>query len=96
MAMGTLQDFTIDQMAGSAALVIGSIGALLTIIWQSRCHCKCNLCYLFQCERRPPPDDVERPADDAAAVEPEPEPEPETLIPPKSALRPEPEPEMQP
>ena len=66
MAMGTLQDFTIDQMAGSAALVIGSIGALLTIIWQSRCHCKCNLCYLFQCERRPPPDDIERPTDDAA------------------------------
>ena len=66
MAMGTLQDFTIDQMAGSAALVIGSIGALLSIIWQSKCHCKCNLRYLFQCERRPPPDDVERPADDAA------------------------------
>jgi hypothetical protein len=56
MAWGTLQDFTIDQAAGSAALVIGSIGALLTIIWQSRCHCKCNLCYIFQCERRPPPE----------------------------------------
>jgi hypothetical protein len=56
MGWGTLQDFTIDQAAGSAALVIGSIGALLTIIWQSKCHCKCNLCYLFQCERRPPPD----------------------------------------
>ena len=36
MGWGTLQDFTIDQAAGSAALVIGSIGALLTIIWQSR------------------------------------------------------------
>jgi hypothetical protein len=62
MTWGTLQDFTIDQAAGSAALVIGSIGALLTIIWQSRCHCKCNLCYLFQCERRPPPTDEENPA----------------------------------
>ena len=51
---GQLQDFTIDQFAGSAALIIGSIGALLTIIWQSRCHCKCNLCYIFQCERKPP------------------------------------------
>ena len=59
MGWGTLQDFTIDQAAGSAALVIGSIGVLLTIIWQSRCHCKCNLCYIFQCERRPPPDGKE-------------------------------------
>ena len=53
---GQLQDFTIDQFAGSAALIIGSIGALLTILWQSRCHCKCNLCYIFQCERKPPPE----------------------------------------
>ena len=51
---GKLQNFTIDQFAGSAALIIGSVGALLTIIWQSRCHCKCNLCYIFQCERKPP------------------------------------------
>ena len=56
---GQLQDFTIDQFAGSAALIIGSIGALLTIIWQSRCHCKCNLCYIFQCERKPPAESVE-------------------------------------
>ena len=54
MTSGQLQNFTIDQFAGSAALIIGSIGALLTIIWQSRCHCKCNLCYIFQCERKPP------------------------------------------
>ena len=26
-------------------------------MWQSKCHCKCNLCYLFQCERRPPSED---------------------------------------
>ena len=56
---GKLQNFTIDQFAGSAALIIGSIGALLTIIWQSRCHCKCNLCYIFQCERKPPTETVE-------------------------------------
>ena len=56
---GQLQDFTIDQFAGSAALIIGSVGALLTIIWQSRCHCKCNLCYIFQCERKPPAESVE-------------------------------------
>ena len=23
-------------------------------MWQSKCHCKVNLCYIFQCERRPP------------------------------------------
>ena len=81
--MGQLENFTIDQFAGSAALIIGSIGALLTIIWQSRCHCKCNLCYLFQCERRPPPDDIERPADNA--VEPDDAPaddDDEPLVPP--------------
>ena len=72
---GQLQNFTIDQFAGSAALIIGSIGALLTIIWQSRCHCKCNLCYIFQCERKPPPeagaseDTAEDEADDQEAEE---------------------------
>ena len=64
---GQLQDFTIDQFAGSAALIIGSVGALLTIIWQSRCHCKCNLCYIFQCERKPPAESVE--ASDGTAEE---------------------------
>jgi len=24
------------------------------VIWQSKCHCKMNLCYIFSCERRPP------------------------------------------
>ena len=72
---GKLQNFTIDQFAGSAALIIGSIGALLTIIWQSRCHCKCNLCYIFQCERKPPPEagasegTVEEEAEDGEAEE---------------------------
>ena len=72
---GQLQNFTIDQFAGSAALIIGSVGALLTIIWQSRCHCKCNLCYIFQCERKPPPeagaseDTAEDEADDQEAEE---------------------------
>ena len=51
---GELQDFTIDQFAGSAALILGSVGGLLMIIWKSRCMCKMNCCYLFQCERQPP------------------------------------------
>ena len=59
MAMGELQDFTIDQFAGAAALILGSVGGLLMIIWKSRCHCKMNCCYLLQCERRPPENDVD-------------------------------------
>ena len=51
---GQLQDFTIDQFAGALALTLGSVGGLLMIIWKSRCMCKMNCCYLFQCERRPP------------------------------------------
>ncbi len=51
-----MEDFTIDQFAGSMALILGSIGGLLMIIWKSRCKCSMNCCYLFQCSREPPPD----------------------------------------
>ena len=56
---GRLQDFTIDQFAGATALILGSIGGLLMILWKSRCLCKCRIgcsdkCYLFDCERSPP------------------------------------------
>jgi hypothetical protein len=92
---GRLQDFTIDQMAGSAALIIGSIGALLTIIWQSRCLCKCRVgisdtCYLFDCTREPPP--IQGDNDEETE---------ETLVPPKATKKtageqPEAEPEPEP
>ena len=60
-----LEDFTIDQFAGASALIISSIGALLTIIWQSRCLCRVRIglsdkCYLFDCERAPPKEDEEK------------------------------------
>jgi hypothetical protein len=45
---------SVDQFAGAVVLILGAIGSLLLVIWQSKCHCKVNLCYLFQCERRPP------------------------------------------
>ena len=59
---GRLQDFTIDQLAGATALVLGSVGGLLMIIWKSRCACRVRLgcsdkCYIFDCERKPPPTD---------------------------------------
>jgi len=59
---GRLQDFTIDQLAGATALVLGSVGGLLMIIWKSRCACRVRVgcsdkCYIFDCERKPPPED---------------------------------------
>lgn len=49
-----IDKMSIDQFAGAVVLILGAIGSLLLVIWQSKCHCKVNLCYLFQCERRPP------------------------------------------
>ena len=54
MEIGKMENFTIDQFAGSMALILGSIGGLLMIIWKSRCHCKFSLCGLCSCERKPP------------------------------------------
>ena len=34
---GRLADFSIDQAAGAAALVLGSLGGLLLICFKSRC-----------------------------------------------------------
>jgi len=61
--MGKLQNFTIDQFAGAFALMLGAVGTLLLVIWQSRCLCKCRLginehCECFYCERKPPPEEV--------------------------------------
>ena len=54
-----IQPMTIDQFAGATALVISSVGALLTILFSSRCKCAVRLglgdkCYLFDCVREPP------------------------------------------
>tara|TARA_R110000868_G_scaffold58431_2_gene180543 strand:+ start:1608 stop:1937 length:330 start_codon:yes stop_codon:yes gene_type:complete len=51
---GKLQNYSVDQVAGAFVLVMSAIGSLLLVVWQSKCHCKMNLCYIFQCERRPP------------------------------------------
>lgn len=59
-----LENFTIDQLAGSTALMLGALGGLLTIIWKSRCLCRCRVglsdkCYIFDCSREPPPPEAE-------------------------------------
>ena len=52
-----LENFTIDQFAGSLALILGSVGGLLMIIWKSRCECDMNCCYVWRCHRAPPKDE---------------------------------------
>lgn len=63
-----LENFTIDQFAGATALILGSFGGLLMIIWKSRCHCKFNLCYVCQCERKPPADGTNDDSDEEQGV----------------------------
>lgn len=48
-----IERMSVDQAAGAFVMVAGAIGSLLLVIWQSKCHCKVNLCYIFSCERRP-------------------------------------------
>ena len=59
-----VQDMSVDQLAGAIVLVLGAVGSLLLVIWQSRCACKCRIgisdkCYLFDCSREPPPPESE-------------------------------------
>jgi hypothetical protein len=57
-----IQDMSVDQLAGAIVLVLGAIGSLLLVIWQSRCACRCRIglsekCYIFDCSREPPTDE---------------------------------------
>lgn len=49
-----IDKMSVDQFAGAVVLILGAVGSLLLVIWQSKCHCKINLCYIFQCERIAP------------------------------------------
>lgn len=51
---GRLQNYSVDQLAGAVVLVLGAVAGLLQVIWMSKCHCKVNFFWCFQCERRPP------------------------------------------
>ena len=104
---GLLQSFTIDQMAGASALILGSVGGLLMVIWKSRCLCRCHLgisdkCFCFDCERLPPPPDEiaeNSDNDEEAAKKPMPRSKQATDVEnpkPEPVLVPEPEPEPAP
>ena len=54
MPMIEVEPMSVDQLAGAVVLFLGAVGSLLLVIWQSRCHCEVNLCYIFRCTRRPP------------------------------------------
>ena len=82
-----IEPATVDQAAAAMALLLGAVGSLLLILWQSRCLCRCRLglsdsCYIFDCTREPPPVAPEKAED---------EPTPERLLP---GSEPEPEPEQ--
>ena len=54
-----IDKMSVDQLAGAFVLIMGAIGSLLLVIWQSKCLCKCRIglsdsCYIFDCKREPP------------------------------------------
>ena len=64
-----IDKMSVDQFAGAVVLILGAIGSLLLVIWQSKCHCRVNLCWVFQCERRPPnEEELKTLADEAKAL----------------------------
>ena len=75
--MTLLQEFNINELAGATGLMLGALGGLLAVIWKSRCHCRMNLCYICQCERKPPPESVVDSSEEEIVPAPAPEPEPE-------------------
>ena len=93
---GQLQNYSVDQAAGAVVLVLGAVASLLLVIWQSRCHCKMNLCYIFQCERRPPSEDEMDGLKDQAQKLKDKKNKKDTDKKTKTVTEPEPEPEPEP
>ena len=57
--MGKLDDYSLDQVAGATALVLGSLGGLLLICFKSRCS-SISLCWgIWKCDRKVPEDSSE-------------------------------------
>ena len=103
---GKLQNYSVDQVAGAFVLVLSAVSSLLLVLWQSKCLCKVNLCYIFQCERRPPSEEEMKGLKDQAQKlkdkkEDKKDKKDEPIVPPElrnesvqSPREPEPEPEM--
>ena len=104
-----IEPMSIDQLAGSFVLIMGAIGSLLLVVWQSRCECDLNLCYIIRCHRKPPPDEKIKKKDKDGKDLKDPEKEEEDIIPksPRKGsagresferldLEPQPEPEIEP
>ena len=70
MGEGILQQFNINELAGSVGLMLGALGGILAIIFKSRCYCRLNLCRLCFCERKPPPDKENDSSDDDEPIVP--------------------------
>lgn len=100
-----IQDMSVDQLAGAIVLVLGAIGSLLLVIWQSRCACKCRIgisdkCYIFDCSREPPPppdEEGDKDKKEAKQQEPDVEKQQETddseeIVPKETEPEPEPQP----
>ena len=80
MPAGELQDYSVESVASSLVLILGGVGAVLTILLSSRCACRVRLglsdtCYIFDCSRSPPPDkpevETEDPEEDIIPGKPE-------------------------
>ena len=69
-----IDKMSVDQLAGAFVLIMGAIGSLLLVIWQSKCLCKCRIglsdqCYIFDCTREPPStDELKTLADETKAL----------------------------
>ena len=69
-----IDKMSVDQLAGAFVLIMGAIGSLLLVIWQSKCNCKCRIglsdqCYIFDCTREPPStDELKTLADETKAL----------------------------
>ena len=55
--MGNLADYNINEVAGSAALIISSVGGLLLICFKSRCTNVRLLWGCYDCQRNVPEED---------------------------------------
>ena len=71
-----IEPMSIDQFAGSVVLILGAVGSLLLVIWQSKCACRCRIgwsdkCYIFDCAREPPtPEEVKELANERQGIGP--------------------------